>query len=61
MPLPDGVSKAEYIASLVGSPVELVKCETNGLLVPASSEIIFEGICSITETGLEGPFGEMHG
>lgn len=61
MPLPDGLSEAEYIGSLVGSPLEVVKCESNGLYVPASSEIVFEGTCSITETGLEGPFGEMHG
>ncbi|KAI9152314.1 Ferulic acid decarboxylase 1 [Paramyrothecium foliicola] len=61
MPLPDGLSEAEYIGSLVGSSLEVVKCETNDLLVPASSEIIFEGTCSVTETGPEGPFGEMHG
>ncbi|KAH7187919.1 3-octaprenyl-4-hydroxybenzoate carboxy-lyase-domain-containing protein [Fusarium oxysporum] len=61
MPLPDGLSEAEYIGSLVGSPLEVVKCETNELYVPANSEIVFEGTCSITETAPEGPFGEMHG
>jgi UbiD family decarboxylase len=61
MPLPEGLSEAEYIGSLVGSPLEVVKCDTNDLLVPASSEIVFEGTCSVTETGPEGPFGEMHG
>ncbi|KAF7549679.1 hypothetical protein G7Z17_g6230 [Cylindrodendrum hubeiense] len=61
MPLPDGLSEAEYIGSLAGSPIEVVKCETNDLLVPANSEIVFEGVCSITDTALEGPFGEMHG
>ncbi|KAH7118086.1 UbiD decarboxylyase family [Dactylonectria estremocensis] len=61
MPLPDGLSEAEYIGSLVGSPLEVAKCETNGLYVPANSEIVFEGTCSITETAPEGPFGEMHG
>jgi UbiD family decarboxylase len=30
-------------------------------LVPADSEIVFEGTMSITETASEGPFGEMHG
>ncbi|KAK6206546.1 Ferulic acid decarboxylase 1 [Pestalotiopsis sp. IQ-011] len=61
MPLPDGLSEAEYIGSLVGAPLEVVKCDTNGLYVPANSEIVFEGTCSITETVPEGPFGEMHG
>ncbi|WZH49562.1 UbiD decarboxylyase family [Fusarium acuminatum] len=61
MPLPDGLPEADYIGSLVGSSLEVVKCETNELHVPASSEIVFEGTCSITETGPEGPFGEMHG
>lgn len=61
MPLPDGLSEAEYIGSLAGSPIEVVKCETNDLLVPANSEIVFEGVCSITDRVPEGPFGEMHG
>ncbi|GJD04095.1 3-octaprenyl-4-hydroxybenzoate carboxy-lyase-like protein [Colletotrichum higginsianum] len=61
MPLPGGLSEAEYIGSLVGAPLEVVKCDTNGLHVPANSEIVFEGVCSATETAPEGPFGEMHG
>ncbi|KXH26190.1 hypothetical protein CSIM01_11460 [Colletotrichum simmondsii] len=61
MPLPSGLSEAEYIGSLVGAPLEVVKCDTNGLHVPANSEIVFEGVCSATETASEGPFGEMHG
>ncbi len=61
MPLPDGLSEAEYIGSLVGSSIEVVKCDTNDLYVPANAEIVFEGTCSITETAPEGPFGEMHG
>ncbi|OTB12418.1 hypothetical protein K445DRAFT_25707 [Daldinia sp. EC12] len=61
MPLPDGVSEAEYVGSLVGAPVEVVECETNDIHVPANSEIVFEGTISTTETAPEGPFGEMHG
>lgn len=61
MPLPDGLSEAEYIGALVGSPLEVTKCETVDLYVPANSEIVFEGYCSSTETSAEGPFGEMHG
>ncbi|KAH6680082.1 UbiD decarboxylyase family [Plectosphaerella plurivora] len=61
MPLPEGVSEAEYVGSLCGSPLEVVKCETNDMYVPANSEIILEGTISITDTAKEGPFGEMHG
>ena len=61
MPLPDGVSEAEYIGSMTGTALDLVKAETNDLWVPASSEIVLEGTLSVTETGPEGPFGEMHG
>lgn len=61
MPIPDGVSEAGYVGAMTGSSLELVKCDTNNLLVPANSEIVFEGTLSITETATEGPFGEMHG
>ncbi|KAG7289269.1 hypothetical protein NEMBOFW57_005634 [Staphylotrichum longicolle] len=61
MPLPAGVSEAEYVGALCGVPLELVKCETNDLLVPSTSEIVLEGTISLTETAKEGPFGEMHG
>lgn len=61
MPIPDGVTEAGYVGAIVGSPIELVKCDTNDLYVPANSEIVLEGTLSITETGPEGPFGEMHG
>ena len=61
MPIPDGVTEAGYIGAMTGSALDLVKCDTNNLYVPATSEIVFEGTLSITETGPEGPFGEMHG
>jgi UbiD family decarboxylase len=61
MPLPDGVSEAGYVGAMTGTAINVVKCETNDLYVPATSEIVFEGTLSITETAPEGPFGEMHG
>ncbi|KAF2159899.1 hypothetical protein M409DRAFT_60490 [Zasmidium cellare ATCC 36951] len=61
MPIPDGVTEAGYIGAMTGTALDVVKCETNNLYVPASAEIVFEGTISITETGPEGPFGEMHG
>lgn len=61
MPLPDGLSEGDYVGSLAGHSIDVVKCETNDLYVPANSEIVFEGSCSISERAPEGPFGEMHG
>jgi UbiD family decarboxylase len=61
MPIPDGVTEAGYIGAMTGSALDVVKCETNDLLVPANAEIVLEGTLSITETAPEGPFGEMHG
>jgi UbiD family decarboxylase len=61
MPIPDGVSEAGYIGAMTGCALDVVKCETNDLHVPANAEIVFEGTLSISETAPEGPFGEMHG
>ncbi|KAI9039768.1 UbiD family decarboxylase [Aspergillus affinis] len=61
MPIPDGVTEAGYVGAMTGSSLELVKCDTNDLYVPATSEIVLEGTLSITESVPEGPFGEMHG
>ncbi|CBF78948.1 hypothetical protein AN7164.2 [Aspergillus nidulans FGSC A4] len=61
MPILDGVTEAEYVGAMVGQPIELTKCDTNDIYVPANSEIVLEGTLSTTDTGPEGPFGEMHG
>jgi UbiD family decarboxylase len=37
------------VGAMTGTSLELVKCETNDLLVPANAEIVFEGTLSITE------------
>jgi 4-hydroxy-3-polyprenylbenzoate decarboxylase len=58
---PAGVDEVEIAGALRGQPVELVKCETNDLQVPATSEIVFEGVISATEKDFEGPFGEWTG
>lgn len=47
------------MGSLIGEPVEVVKCVTNNILVPAHSEIIIEGHIEPGETAAEGPFGEF--
>mgnify|MGYP001341520835 CR=1 FL=1 len=56
-----GVSEADYAGALRQAPVELVKCETSDLLVPAQSEIVIEGEILPDMTAQEGPFGEYPG
>ncbi len=54
-------NEADYAGALRQEPVELVKCETNDLLVPAHAEIVLEGELLISERAAEGPFGEYTG
>lgn len=61
MSLPAWVDEAAYLGGYLGSPVDVVRCETVGLEVPASSEIVIEGYLSVTETAPEGPMGEFGG
>ncbi|MFL9989498.1 UbiD family decarboxylase [Paraburkholderia sediminicola] len=61
MPLPAHVSEPGYVGALLGEAVDVVKCETNDLWVPANAEIVLEGEISMTEQALEGPMGEYHG
>jgi phenylphosphate carboxylase alpha subunit len=56
--LPKGVSEVDYAGALKQEPVELVKCETNQLLVPATAEIILEGELLPDVELPEGPFCE---
>lgn len=49
------------IGGLKGSPLEMVKCKTVDLLVPAGAEIILEGEVEPFVREPEGPFGEFTG
>ncbi|CAI5759354.1 unnamed protein product [Candida verbasci] len=61
MPIPDGMTEAEYIGALCKQALPVVKCETNDLEVPANCEIVIEGYLDRNHLVSEGPFGEMHG
>lgn len=61
MPIPKGANETDYIGALTGNPVEVTKCETSDIRVPADAEIVFEGVVSSTETASEGPMAEYHG
>ena len=47
--------------AVAGAPVEMVKCLTNDLLVPANSEIVIEGYIEPDLLEPEAPFGESNG
>lgn len=47
--------------SIAGAPVELVRCKTVDLLVPANSEIVIEGVIPTDQLEPEGCFGEFTG
>jgi 2,5-furandicarboxylate decarboxylase 1 len=49
------------MGGLFGEALELVKCETSDLLVPAHAELILEGEILPHERTAEGPFGEFTG
>lgn len=59
--MPFDEDEISIAGGLKGAPVELVKCKTNDLLVPANAEIIIEGVVLPGEFGDEGPFGEFAG
>jgi UbiD family decarboxylase len=57
-----GVYELEIAGGLAGEPVDVVKCRTVDLEVPALAEIVLEGELTIpAKTGNEGPFGEFCG
>ena len=61
-PLPDGIDEFLLAGYLRKKSVELVKCETNDLEVPANADFVIEGYVDPTEPLRdEGPFGDHTG
>lgn len=60
-PLPDNIDEMMFAGFLRKKNVELVKCETVDLFVPAHAEIILEGYVDSKERRTEGPFGDHTG
>jgi 4-hydroxy-3-polyprenylbenzoate decarboxylase len=61
VPAPPDVEEYLIAGFLRQKPVELVKCETVDLEVPAGSEIVLEGHVHLDELRTEGPFGDHTG
>jgi 4-hydroxy-3-polyprenylbenzoate decarboxylase/2,5-furandicarboxylate decarboxylase 1 len=58
---PLGLDETEIAGGINREPIELVKCETIDVAVPASAEIVLEGEVIPKERMENGPFGEYMG
>jgi 4-hydroxy-3-polyprenylbenzoate decarboxylase len=61
LPLPEDLDEFLFAGFLRQQPVELVKCETVDLEVPANAEIVLEGYVDLDDIRAEGPFGDHTG
>ncbi len=61
LPLPPDLDEMMIAGFLRGKPVEMVKCETSDIEVPANAEIVLEGYLELGESRSEGPFGDHTG
>ena len=61
VPAPPEVEEFVIAGFLRQAPVDLVKCETVDLEVPANAEIVLEGYVELDELRVEGPFGDHTG
>ena len=59
--LPVGVEEMAVAGGVVGEPIRQVKCKTIDIMVPAESEIVFEGFIDTDYLEPEAPFAESHG
>lgn len=60
-PLPREIDEMLFAGYLRGRPLEIVKCRTNELYVPAHAEFVLEGYVDLEELREEGPFGDHTG
>ncbi|MHB1076730.1 4-hydroxy-3-polyprenylbenzoate decarboxylase [Thiobacillus sp.] len=60
-PVPDSLSEYQFAGLLRGAKTEVVQCLGSDLQVPASAEIVLEGVIHPGETALEGPYGDHTG
>ena len=61
LPLPPELDEMLIAGFLRNEAVEMVKCKTVDIEVPAQSEIVLEGYVTLGELRTEGPFGDHTG
>lgn len=59
--LPEGIDEVMFAGFLRGKPVPMARGKSIAIAVPAHAEFILEGTVPLTETRLEGPFGDHFG
>lgn len=55
------VDELAMAGGLAGQPIEVVRSETNDLMIPAHAEMVIEGEVPLDDMRPEGPYGEMVG
>jgi 4-hydroxy-3-polyprenylbenzoate decarboxylase len=60
-PVPEGLDKFLFAGITRRKGIDLVKCKTVDVEVPASAEVVLEGYVDPSEINLEGPFGDHTG
>ncbi|MCP4001869.1 MAG: UbiD family decarboxylase [Gammaproteobacteria bacterium] len=62
-PKPKPVDELAIAGGLRGKAMDVVRCDTNDMLVPAHCEMVIEGEVPLDDASMEpeGPFGEMFG
>jgi 4-hydroxy-3-polyprenylbenzoate decarboxylase len=60
-PVPDTLGEYQFAGLLRGARTELVKCLGSSLQVPASAELVLEGVIHPDDVALEGPHGDHTG
>ncbi|NMG35072.1 4-hydroxy-3-polyprenylbenzoate decarboxylase [Azoarcus sp. TTM-91] len=60
-PVPDTISEYQFAGLLRGAKTELTQCLGSDLQVPASAEIVLEGVIHPDDTAPEGPYGDHTG
>ncbi|SDB61036.1 4-hydroxy-3-polyprenylbenzoate decarboxylase [Desulfonatronum thiosulfatophilum] len=61
LPLPSGIDELIFAAAMFGSELQLARCHTLDLLVPATSQFVLEGLAHPEPRAVEGPFGNHTG
>ena len=61
LPLPPDMDEMLFAGFIRRKPVEMVRCKTVDLEVPANAEIVLEGHVDLGELRTEGPFGDHTG
>ncbi len=61
MKLPIDLDEVGVAGGVAGGPINVVRCRTVDLLVPAEAELVIEGLIDTERLEPEGPFGESHG